>query len=86
VIEAVPITEARQNFLPLLARVESEAYSFSVTRHGRPVAVVLSYEDYRRMSETLKLMKDHVLSARQIQGLDEAQRGEFFDINEIYHG
>ena len=85
-LEAVPVTEARQNFLPLLDRVETGTYRFSVTRHGRPVAVVLSYEDYQRMSETLKLMENRAFSGRLSQGLDEARRGELVDIGEAKHG
>jgi antitoxin YefM len=75
-LEAIPVTEARQNLLPLLDRIEGGAYRFSVTRHGRPVAVVLSYEDYQRMSETLKLMENSSFSQRLSQGLNQARRGE----------
>ena len=81
-LETIPITEARQKFLPLLNRVESGAFRFSVTRHGRPVAVVLSYEDYQRMSETLKLMENRAFPQRLTQGLSEAQRGELIEMTE----
>jgi antitoxin YefM len=85
-LEAIPITEARQKLLPLLNRVESGAFRFSVTRHGHPVAVVLSYEDYQRMSETLKLMENRTFSRRLSQGISEAQRGELVDMGEAGRG
>ena len=81
-LEAISITEARQKFLPLMDRVEAGAYRFSVTRHGRPVAVVLSYEDYQRMSETLKLMEHQAFPHRLSQGLSEARRGELSPLSE----
>jgi prevent-host-death family protein len=81
-LEAIPATEARQKFLPLLDRVEANTYRFSVTRHGRPVAVVLSYQDYQRMNETLKLMENRAFSQRLDQGLAEARRGELIGLAE----
>jgi len=85
-LEAIPVTEARQQLLPLLDRVEAGTYRFSVTRHGRPVAVVLSYEDYQRMTETLKLMENHTFGQRLNRGLDEARRGELMEVGEGERG
>lgn len=85
-LEAIPVTEARQKLLPLLDRIEGGTYRFSITRHGRPVAVVLSYEDYQRMSETLKLMENSSFSQRLSQGLNQARRGELVEAVEADRG
>jgi antitoxin YefM len=79
-IEAISITEARQKLLPLLERIAAGAYRFMVTKHGKPVAVVVSYEDYERMVETLKLKEDHRFNRQVGQGLAEARAGQFIDI------
>jgi antitoxin YefM len=81
-IEAISITEARQKFLPLLERIAAGAYRFMVTKHGKPVAVVVSYEDYERMVETLKLKEDHHFNRQVGQGLAEARAGQLIDIIE----
>jgi antitoxin YefM len=81
-IEAISITEARQKLLPLLERISAGAYRFMVTKHGKPVAVVLSYEDYDRMVETLKLREDHHFAQQVSNGLSEAQKGQLVDIAE----
>ena len=60
-LEAFSVTAARNNFLPLINRVRGGLYRFMVTRHGRPVAVVISYEEYSRMVETLKVIEDKEL-------------------------
>jgi len=85
-LETIPATEARQNFLPLLARIEKGAYGCNITRHGRPIAVLLSYDDYQRMSETLKLLEGQAFSRRLSQGVAEAKRGDLIDINEAKRG
>ena len=82
-LEAIPVTEARQQFLPLLDRIEGGAYRFMVTRHGKPVAVVLSYEEYSRMAETLKLREDHRFSRALDQGLAQAQAGKLVDFSKV---
>ena len=79
-LEAISITEARQNFLPLLSKVESEPYRFMVTKHGKPVAVVLDYAEYSRMVETLKLLEDRQWSQRLDQGLNQARGGVMLEV------
>ena len=74
-LEAISITEARKNFLPLINRVEYELYRFIVTKHGKPVAVIISYEDYSRMVETLRLIEDRELAHEIKQGSVEAEQG-----------
>ena len=81
-LETIPVTEARQKFLPLLDRIETGTFRFSLTRHGKPVAVILSYEDYQRMTETLKLMETRSFSQRLTRGLEQAKSGELIDFTE----
>jgi len=80
-LEAIAVTGARQKLLPLLDRVEEGAYRFVITRHNKPVAVVMSYEDYNRMTETLKFMENRSWSERVDQGLDQARQGRLVDIS-----
>ena len=80
-LEAISITEARQKFLPLLSRIESEPYRFMVTKHGKPVAVVMDYAEYSRMLETLKLLEDRQWSQRLDQGLNQARGGVMLEVN-----
>ena len=74
-LEAISITTARNNFLPLIDRVEDELYRFMVTKHGKPVAVVISHEEYYRMVETLKLIEDRELVHEIKQGSAEVEQG-----------
>lgn len=74
-LEAISITESRKNFLPLIDRVEYELYRFMVTKHGKPVAVVISYEEYSRMVETLRLIEDRELAREIKHGSAEVEQG-----------
>jgi prevent-host-death family protein len=80
-LEAIAITEARQKFLPLLSKIENEPYRFMVTKHGKPIAVVMDYTEYSRMLETLKLLEDHQWSQRLDQGLNQARGRVMLEVN-----
>jgi prevent-host-death family protein len=81
-LEAISITEARKDLLHLIGRVESESYRFMMTRHGKPVAIVISYEEYTRMVETLKLIEDRELAREIKQGLAEAGQGKLIALRD----
>ena len=81
-LETISITEARKNFLPLIDRVEDELYRFMVTKHGKPVAVVISYEEYSRMVETLRLIEDRELAREIKQGSAEAEQGNLISLTD----
>ena len=81
-LETISITEARKNFLPLINRVEDELYRFMVTKHGKPVAVVISYEEYSRMVETLRLIEDRELAREIKQGSAEAEQGNLISLTD----
>jgi PHD/YefM family antitoxin component YafN of YafNO toxin-antitoxin module len=59
----------------LLVGIENEAYSFVVTKHGNPMAVVLNYIEYSRMLETLKLLRGCQRLQYLDYGLDQVSRG-----------
>ena len=74
-LEAFSVTDTRREFLPLIDRIEDESYQFMVTKHGKPVAVIISYEEYSRMVDTLRLIEDRELAHEIQQGSVEAEEG-----------
>jgi prevent-host-death family protein len=74
-LEAFSVTDTRRDLLPLIDRVGEESFHFMVTKHGKPVAVIISYEEYSRMVETLRLIEDRELTHEIKQGSAEADQG-----------
>ena len=56
-IRTHPITEARRLFLGLIDRLQKTFERVVITKHGRPVAVLLSYDDYVRLTASLELLQ-----------------------------
>ena len=76
-LETIPLTQARKTFLPLIRKMGDGSFKFIVTKQGKPVAVVLSYEEYTRMVETLRLIQEVK------QGLMEIEQGEVMPLENI---
>ena len=53
-----PLRDVRNHFSEVIDRVEHEHERVTVTRNGRPVAVILSPEDLAELEETLTVLSD----------------------------
>ena len=64
-----PLTEARNRLSEIVDDVRSTGSEFVITKHGRPSAVVLGYDEYASLLETLNILSDPETMA----ALDEAE-------------
>ena len=55
-VNAMPVGDARDHFSELIVEVERTHRRVTVTRHGRPVAVLISPEDLGSLEETLDIL------------------------------
>lgn len=53
-----PLRDVRNHFSDVVDRVEHEHERVTVTRNGRPVAVIISPEDREELEETLVVLSD----------------------------
>ena len=56
VVTTFPLAEARDHLSDLVDGVDRTHDRVTITRHGRPVAVVISPEDLAEMEETLAIL------------------------------
>ena len=53
-----PLTEARSRLSEIVDEVASTGSTVEISRHGRPVAVVMGYEEHESLLETLNILAD----------------------------
>jgi len=82
-IEIIPITQVRKNFLPLIRRVGEGLFKFVIAKQGKPIAVVLSYEEYTRMVETLKVTGDGGMAEDIRSSLKDLRRGDALHLKDV---
>ncbi len=68
------ITEARQKLLSLPDEVTDEPVI--ITKHGKPVMIALSYEQWESIVETLDILCDREFAAQLQEGIRQDRAGE----------
>ena len=70
------LQEAKQRFSELVRHARADGPQV-VTRHGEEVAVVVSIEEYRRLTDQLPGFKDFLLAAPDLDalGIDRPREG-----------
>ena len=65
-----PLTQARSRLSEIVDEVASTGSTIEISRHGRPVAVVLGYDEYESLIETLNILTDEAT----MDAIAEAER------------
>jgi len=53
-----PLTEVRDNLSEIIESVMATGEEWVITKHGRPVAVILSHDEYESLIETVNILSD----------------------------
>lgn len=56
--DVLPLAEVKAKFSEMVDRVEHQHDRITVTRNGRPAAVLMSAEDLAALEDTLELLSD----------------------------
>lgn len=76
-VESLSIAEAREQLTRLPEQFEKEPeLTVQVTRYGKPVMAVLSWELYEAITETLDILADPDMMAALRRSAQEIARGE----------
>src|SRR5919197_1274587 len=79
----VPFTEARARLTELLDDVEARHEHLVITRKGRPVAVVVSPEEWEAIEETLDVLQDEQTLADLLESEEDVKAGRLFSLDEV---
>jgi prevent-host-death family protein len=81
--ETLPLATVKARFSELVDRVAREQDRVVVTRHGRPVAVLVSPDDLEDLEETLAILSDPELMAQIRESKEQIARGETISLEEV---
>lgn len=77
------IGDARDRFSELIADVERTHERVVVTRHGRPVAIMIAPSDLESLEETLDILSDPQALAEIRESAEDIAAGRTVTIEEI---
>lgn len=75
VMTALPLGQARNQLSKVLDTVERTHDRVTVTRHGKPVAVIMAAGDLEALEETLAILSNATETAEVRAGLDDLKHG-----------
>ena len=74
-LNVVPVTEFRTHALEAVRHVNRLGDEVVITAKGRPAAVLISYDEWESIAETLAIKKDPKLMAQVRASLKYLRRG-----------
>lgn len=84
-MQSLPMIEARDRLTSLPEELEQdkELGAIAITRQGKPVLAVMSWELYESLVETLEIMSDPEAMAAFHQGVKEMKEGKSIPLEEV---
>lgn len=76
---ALPLGDAKDRLSELVADIDSTHQRVTITKHGRPTAVLLSTDDLEALEETLDVLSNRALMEQVEASRAEIARGETID-------
>ncbi|GBO55339.1 hypothetical protein APA_3389 [Pseudanabaena sp. lw0831] len=75
----IPITEARHELTSLPEKLAQQGGTLAITRRGKPVLAVMTWQHYEAILETLEIYGDANLIANLRQGIAEVKSAQGID-------
>jgi antitoxin YefM len=81
--KTVPVREFRTHLADLLDEVADRREHVTITRHGRPVAVLVPVDEYEALEETAEILSDEDTLAAIRRGLGDLATGDVISLDEV---
>jgi antitoxin YefM len=82
-MKTAPLADVKAHLSALVDEVVRTHEQVTITRNGKPVAIVLALEDYESLLETLSLLDDQVGRERLAEAEEAVARGELATRDEM---
>jgi antitoxin YefM len=79
----VPFTEARARLSELLDVVEREQEHVVITRKGKPVALLMSVDEWESWEETIEVLSDDELMESLRRADEDVKAGRLYTLDEV---
>ena len=85
-MKTLPLTEAKTKLSSLIDEVRDRDEEVTITRNGRPVAVLVSADEFESWKETISIRADASLMEEIRRGLAELKEGNarLYTLEELF--
>jgi antitoxin YefM len=82
--EYISISDAKTRLLEVLRRIEEQHGKVVITKNGIPKAVLLHYEDFEGLLETIDILSDSRTVEGVKKGLKDIRAGKVVSLKEAF--
>lgn len=85
-MKTLPLTEAKTKLSSLIDEVRDRDEEVTITKNGRPVAVLVSADEFESWKETISIRADAALMEEIRRGLAELKEGNarLYTLEELF--
>ena len=86
-MKVLPLSEVKMKLSQLVAEVSSLDEEITITRNGKPVAIIVSPDEFDSWKETLAIRADAELMAEIRRGLEDIRKKrKLYTLEELFTG
>ena len=82
-IEQIPMAQARAMLSRLPEMLAKEKRAVALTRRGKPVLVVISWDLFESLMETMEIMEDPEMMDAIREGIEDMRQGNLISHEEV---
>ena len=82
--EYMSVSAAKSQFLEIVRRIEDENSKVVITKNGTPRAVLLSYDDFDGLLDTIDILADSGTVRGLRKGLKDIKEGRVVSLEEAF--
>lgn len=82
-METLPLAAVKAKLSEVVDRVEREQDRVTITRNGRPVAMIVGMDDIEGLEETLEILSDERLMRKIRAGMAAVEKGETIPLEDV---
>ena len=82
-VNTISLKELRPHLPEVIKGIDSRFDRYILTKRGKPVAVMMSVDDYEGFLETLDILSDKGLVKRIKKGKRQIQKGETISLEDL---
>jgi len=82
-METLPLAAVKAKLSEVVDRVEREQDRVTITRNGRPVAMIVGMDDIEGLEETLEILSDKRLMRKIRAGMAAVEKGDTIPLEDV---
>jgi len=82
-METLPLAAVKAKLSEVVDRVEREQDRVTITRNGRPVAMIVGIDDIEGLEETLEILSDKRLMRKIRAGMAAVEKGDTIPLEDV---